>query len=69
MTTNAKLRQLMQEHGLKNREIAELIGLPVDPKRYQSATVSSWVSGARNMPGPMLKLLLIQMKNRPATPQ
>lgn len=61
MTTNAQLRQIMQEHGLSNKDVAGYLGLPVDPKRYQSSTVMHWIGDRRNMPGPMLELLRLKL--------
>lgn len=61
MTTNAKLRAIMSERKLTNRQVAELLGLPVNPKRHQSSTVMHWTMGTRNMPGPMLELLKLKL--------
>lgn len=61
MTTNTELRALMQDRGLTNQQVAKLLGLPVDPKRYQSSTVQHWIGDRRTMPGPMLELLKLKL--------
>ena len=64
MTTNAQLRALMKERGLTNKDVAGLLGLPVDPRRYQSSTVQHWIGDRRTMPGPMLELLRLKLPPR-----
>ena len=61
MTPNDELRAIMQERGYKNRKIAELLGLPVDPKRHASRTVQNWTSDRHPMPPQMLELLKLKL--------
>lgn len=65
MTTNAQLRAMMQERGLTNKDVAGLLGLPVDPKRHASRTVQNWTAGRHPMPGPMLELLKLKLRHSP----
>lgn len=64
MTTNDQLRAIIKERGYSNKDIANLLGLRVDPKRHQSSTVMHWTMGTRNMPAPMLELLKLKLPDK-----
>lgn len=62
MTPNDELRQIMQERNYRNRDIAEMLGLPVNPKRHASRTVQNWTADRHPMPPQMLELLKLKLK-------
>lgn len=62
MDTNAELRQLKEKHGLKGRDIAQLLGKPLNSSNgYSNRTVDHWLDGSRACPAMAIELLRLKL--------
>ncbi len=61
MDNNEILRQLIAQYELRHRDVVTLF--TSDFGTISQKTVERWVSGGRNMPGPMLELLHYKIKD------
>jgi transcriptional regulator with XRE-family HTH domain len=62
------LRSLMLRHGLSRRDVARLLGKPLNSARGQSnSTVDSWLSGKTPMPPLAQELLKLKLRGRKPT--
>lgn len=52
----------MLRHGLRRRDVAELLGKPLNAGGgYSNSTVDRWLSGGNRMPRPLLELLELKL--------
>jgi len=62
MNTNTRLEELMLRHGLRRRDVAKLLGKPLNAGGgYSNSTVDRWLSGGNRMPRPLLELLELKL--------
>lgn len=62
MGINARLEELMLQHGLRRRDVARLLGKPLNAGGgYSNSTVDRWLSGGNRMPRPLLELLELKL--------
>jgi transcriptional regulator with XRE-family HTH domain len=65
MTVNAGLEDLMLRHGLGRRDIAELLGKPLNSAGgYSNSTVDRWLAGDHRVPATTLELLRLKLSGR-----
>ncbi len=69
MNRNAQLEDLMLRHGLRRRDVAELLGKPLNSAGgYSNSTVDRWLSGANQVPDMALELLELKLAGREGRP-
>lgn len=65
MDTNAELEDLMLRYALRRRDVAELLGKPLNSAGgYSNSTVDRWLSGKTRIPGFALELLELKLAGR-----
>ncbi len=69
MDTTARLEDLMLRFALRRRDVAQLLGKPLNSAGgYSNSTVDSWLSGANRAPEMALELLELKLAGRAEQP-
>jgi hypothetical protein len=69
MNNSSRLEDLMLRYALRRRDIARLLGKPLNSAGgYSNSTVDRWLSGANKMPGHVLELLELKLSGQPQNP-
>lgn len=69
MDRTARLEDLMIRYGLRRRDVAELLGKPLNSAGgYSNSTVDRWLSGANQIPAMALELLELKLVGREGRP-
>lgn len=69
MDRAAQLEDLMLRYGLRRRDVAELLGKPLNSAGgYSNSTVDRWLSGANQVPDMALELLAFKLVGREGRP-
>jgi len=69
MNRNAQLEDLMIRYALRRRDVAQLLGQPLNSAGgYSNSTVDRWLSGANQVPGMALELLAMKLEGREEQP-
>lgn len=65
MDRTAQLEDLMIRYGLRRRDVAQLLGKPLNSAGgYSNSTVDRWLSGANQVPEMALDLLALKLAGR-----
>lgn len=68
-SNTAKLEDLMLRYALRRRDVAQLLGKPLNSAGgYSNSTVDRWLSGANQVPDMALELLELKLKGRQQRP-
>lgn len=63
------LQDLMLRYGLRRRDVAGLLGKPLNAAGgYSNSTVDRWLAGDPPVPAPMLELLRLKLAGKPERP-
>ncbi|QOC24038.1 hypothetical protein IC757_08030 [Wenzhouxiangella sp. AB-CW3] len=69
MKNTAQLEDLMLRYGLRRRDVAELLGKPLNSAGgYSNSTVDRWLSGRNQIPDMALELLEMKLADREGRP-
>ncbi len=69
MDNNARLEDLMLRYALRRRDIARLLGKPLNAAGgYSNSTVDRWLSGTHQAPDHVLELLALKLARRQPAP-
>ncbi|MGY6588386.1 MAG: hypothetical protein ACXIUB_08880 [Wenzhouxiangella sp.] len=69
MNNAARLEDLMLRYALRRRDLAELLGKPLNSAGgYSNSTVDRWLSGTNQVPGYVLELLQLKLSGRESRP-
>lgn len=69
MDRTAQLEDLMLRYGLRRRDVAELLGKPLNSAGgYSNSTIDRWLSGANQVPDMALELLELKLAGREGRP-
>ncbi len=69
MDNRARLEDLMLGHALRRRDVAQLLGKPLNAAGgYSNSTVDHWLSGTHQVPGHVLELLQLKLAGRQQRP-
>jgi hypothetical protein len=69
MNNAARLEDLMLRYALRRRDIARLLGKPLNSAGgYSNSTVDRWLSGTNQVPGHVLELLQLKLADQQSRP-
>lgn len=69
MDNTARLKELLLHHALRRRDVARLLGKPLNAAGgYSNSTVDRWLSGNHQVPDHVLELLELKLAGVPQQP-